>query len=904
MRRLILVLGIVLQSALIQAATVLHTEVSPKPVHLGQTAYFRVSVGTASDTPALAGDFSILVDGQELTIQFSGKIERSPETTDYFFTAIAPSDFDWRQVHVRLGGGDYPAGPDDPYMICDAPFRVKSASSVLPVSAAFHDAHLDDVELQFVEIINDANGQLLISYPIWEWISTPYHSYLFEDLTAADFGCTAGDTAWVRVVLHCNDHDWPWIPEEYTFTQHLKVRAGRDLPAPAGWYYGDVHTHSQYTNNIYEYGGPLEMFAAAAEAIGLSFATISDHSSDFDANGTLWQQMAADCQSYSTAAVHLFPAEEICLDDNEINNYIDNRIHFLNYSNYFIRGPEAPITFSLDTSEEFTYLSQALAQMEAGGGFGYGAHPFQAYDPFVALFGLAMMTWSGENYDLARGSSAYCGMELLNERNRYRKNVSYWYELNPFPWEDNPNWAFENTWITSGIAQWDEFLSAGLTQNLVAPALLPQKQFISAGSDCHGDFNYRTYNIDPIFFDVYATDNAFGNLRTAVYVPGYAPGQLPPLPELMTAYRLGHSMVTDGPFMEIGLDANADDDLTDPQDVIIGGDKVLYSSQMDSARVLVRWESSADWGVIQSVVVYRGEATTGANPIAVWSANPGGYSGQQSIPLSSLVSSPSGGWIYLRAAATGFPLPDDARRAYTNPLWLRVDVTPTASITIEPQVEPLLIPTNGGSFEYTIGVQNHTGSPASCNVWIEAILPTGSIYPLVNAPITLPGSYGTSRLRTQSVPPSAPAGDYVLRANIGVYPSPWSSDALLFSKMGATGAADEVSPWRVDNSPIIALSESEAEQLSAKRAESLDLHVSPNPFNATTAFVLDLPTGEYVNLALYDLAGRKIRDLLDAWCEPGSHRIIWNAEDLAAGVYLYQLEAGGKVTYGKVVALK
>jgi hypothetical protein len=904
MRSYLLIILMIIMTVPARAGKIINTEVYPKPAHEGEPVYFGIEFQDEASS-SLQNRVEILIAGRPLTVALVNPQTAPNGNRQLLLRGTAPVDFDWRQVTIRLDEQDYPAGPDDPYMICDAPFRVKSASTTLPISVAFHDAHFDDVELQYVDVINDATGQLVNSYPIWQWIATPFQSYLFDDLTAANFNCTAGDTAWIKVVLHCDDHDWPFIPEAYTFTQHLKVRVGRDLPSLPGWYSGDIHTHSQYTNNLYEYGGPLEMYAAAAQAVGLSFVTVSDHSSDFDASGNLWGQMAIACAQSSTPQVHLFPAEEVCLDDNEINNSTDNRIHYLNYSNFFIRGPEAPITQSLDVSDQFTYLSQALALMESGGGFGYAAHPFQAYDPFQAWFGLAMMTWSGENYTIARSSSVFAGLEIMNERNRYKKDVTYWYELNPFPWQDNPNWEFENTWITQGLGQWDNFLSAGLTQNLVTPALLPQKLFVSAGSDCHGDFNYRTYNVDPIFYDVWATDNAFGHLRTAVFVPGYGPGQLPPLSEIMAAYRLGRSISTDGPFVEIGVDANGDGDLDDLEDIRLGDDGVIYTPQVGNARLQISWQSNEDWGTVQSLAIFRGDPATGSNPIPVWISGPNNYSGQQNIPLANLVSSPTAGWVYLRAEALGTPLPDGSRHAFTNPVWLRVDPTPTASVSIQPQTLPVQIPHNGGSFQYTITATNQTTAPLSCQVWIEAILPSGNVYPLLNTPVALPAGVSATRVRQQVIPASAPAGDYVFRAGIGFYPTLWSSDGFMFSKLGSR-SHDEFSAFSGSNDGWIGTGEifSEAIAASAHQLPLCDLSASPNPFNATMAIRYQLSAFSQVRLRIFDTTGRLVTTLMEAWKEAGTHQITFDGSELASGLYFYQMMVNHEIYSGKLLLLK
>ncbi|MBD3222329.1 hypothetical protein GF314_13910, partial [bacterium] len=67
--------------------------------------------------------------------------------------------------------------------------------------------------------------------------------------------------------------------------------------------------------------------------------------------------------------------------------------------------------------------------------------------------------------------------------------------------------------------------------------------------------------------------------------------------------------------------------------------------------------------------------------------------------------------------------------------------------------------------------------------------------------------------------------------------------------------------------------------------------VFPNPFNPRTTIVLALPRSEPVRLAIHDLAGRRVRLLVDATLAAGEHRIVWDGTDdrgvrLASGVYL------------------
>jgi hypothetical protein len=65
----------------------------------------------------------------------------------------------------------------------------------------------------------------------------------------------------------------------------------------------------------------------------------------------------------------------------------------------------------------------------------------------------------------------------------------------------------------------------------------------------------------------------------------------------------------------------------------------------------------------------------------------------------------------------------------------------------------------------------------------------------------------------------------------------------------------------------------------------------PNPFNPSTMIVFYMPRNEHVTLKIYDLAGREIETLVEGEVPPGEHRMQWNAQGLASGVYLCRMTA-------------
>jgi C1A family cysteine protease/PKD repeat protein len=78
----------------------------------------------------------------------------------------------------------------------------------------------------------------------------------------------------------------------------------------------------------------------------------------------------------------------------------------------------------------------------------------------------------------------------------------------------------------------------------------------------------------------------------------------------------------------------------------------------------------------------------------------------------------------------------------------------------------------------------------------------------------------------------------------------------------------------------------------------------PNPFNPTTSINYALPSPADVNVTIYDLMGRKVETLIDAYHQPGNFQVIWNAGSLASGVYIICFRADDFVDTKKMVLMK
>jgi endo-1,4-beta-D-glucanase Y len=78
----------------------------------------------------------------------------------------------------------------------------------------------------------------------------------------------------------------------------------------------------------------------------------------------------------------------------------------------------------------------------------------------------------------------------------------------------------------------------------------------------------------------------------------------------------------------------------------------------------------------------------------------------------------------------------------------------------------------------------------------------------------------------------------------------------------------------------------------------------PNPFDAVTTIEYSIASAGFVLLAVYDLAGREVKTLVEESMSAGKHTASVNLKDMCSGIYIYRLETGGKSIQKKVILLK
>jgi hypothetical protein len=229
------------------------------------------------------------------------------------------------------------------------------------------------------------------------------------------------------------------------------------------------------------------------------------------------------------------------------------------------------------------------------------------------------------------------------------------------------------------------------------------------------------------------------------------------------------------------------------------------------------------------------------------------------------------------------------------------------NVTMTPLNPPIMIPANGGSFQFNATVQRTVGPAAPFYAWARDRNPDGTYTGNLLGPVNVnpPVGVTVTRMRTQVVSNTWPAGVhyYVGYANTAVgYPA-MDADSFSWTKstsgnggptvttcenFGESFAPYEVVPTAGDGGPT---------------AFGLDQN-RPNPFNPVTAISFKLQASSHVSLKVFDVTGRMVAALVDGWNEAGSHQVTFDGSKLSSGLYFVKMQAGDYGAVKKMMLIK
>jgi hypothetical protein len=78
----------------------------------------------------------------------------------------------------------------------------------------------------------------------------------------------------------------------------------------------------------------------------------------------------------------------------------------------------------------------------------------------------------------------------------------------------------------------------------------------------------------------------------------------------------------------------------------------------------------------------------------------------------------------------------------------------------------------------------------------------------------------------------------------------------------------------------------------------------PNPFNSSTVISFTIPNPDYLSIKYYNILGEEIGTLSERYYHSGKYSLVFNADDLPSGIYVYVIQSRTKIMAKKMIMIK
>jgi hypothetical protein len=412
-----------------------------------------------------------------------------------------------------------PIWRSQPELIVDIPWLIARGRDV-PVMFLAKDAHRYPITFERMVVVVRSDARQVIRRSVFDVgreISDPLWMYMVSlpPLDAGEYDVEA------VIEYSLGGHRFRAHADNYRRTSGeafpLRVLSG-DYPLPdpvsidgqpAVWLSGDAHVHTSFTRDQIEFGPPVEAIAQMAEASGLDWCALTDHSYDLDDreddytrndptlprwNGFLRE--VDECRARHPG-VTLIAGEEV-----SCGNARGRNVHLLAYGiREYIPGSgdsgEWPFRSRPDLS-----ITEVIERVQRQGGLAVASHPGE-YPPIHERLLIRRDQWRDE--DVSRD-----GLSALQVWNGRRG-------------ED----------FLRGMEMWVSLLLSG------------RRIPIIGGNDSHGAFGRSRHIHLPWLSIGEGTGYLFGNVRTVVAAKSRA------VEDILASIAAGRCYVTDGPALDI-----------------------------------------------------------------------------------------------------------------------------------------------------------------------------------------------------------------------------------------------------------------------------------------------------------------------------------------------------------------
>ncbi|MFD2513512.1 T9SS type A sorting domain-containing protein [Pontibacter locisalis] len=110
--------------------------------------------------------------------------------------------------------------------------------------------------------------------------------------------------------------------------------------------------------------------------------------------------------------------------------------------------------------------------------------------------------------------------------------------------------------------------------------------------------------------------------------------------------------------------------------------------------------------------------------------------------------------------------------------------------------------------------------------------------------------------------------------------------------------------WNTGAQPLASSSTSNAVTASELNATEERIYSYPNPFSNKATISYVVPQDGPVQVAVYDVLGKKVKTLVADTMKSGNYTVEFDAAALPGGTYIYRVEAGNKVYSNRMILTK
>lgn len=534
-----------------------------------------------------------------------------PTTATHFFTLF----FLYAEIHLRLlklPGRLYQRWPE---ILADVPHRIEPGRKI-PILVICKDAHHFPVTL--IKIRLELRGkqyepQKIVLSDEPQILNQRWWDKIFYIEPPKNIGSEFLIDVFVEVIKKRRRKTIQ--NDNYKHSSHasFKIRLAKtSLPAFPNQYSGDLHSHSNFTNDQVEFGASLHSMRTMAAAMGFSFVAVTDHSYDLDDKPdnylindkklTKWKMLHEETgqlnRERTDHPVVLIPGEEV-----SVSNRLGRNVHFLIINaNKFYTGSGDSGERWFQTRAQWS-LPGFLTDLEDGA-LALAPHPFIKKPLLESVF-LHRGSMSLDDVDHERID----GLQILN--------------------------GVKNPAFYRGLRYWRRLLLKG------------ERMFIYAGNDAHGNFNYYRQIRVPLWSIAEKNHYVFGKVRTVLALP-----ERPSLPAITAALKSGNCYITDGP--AIDFFATGEKQTHIPMGSKLTGEK---------GKIRLSVKSTPEFGTIKKIVIYHGKFRERKESKFKEIALQNCFSHSQEFSFTIRQK----GYLRIHVVST---TADKEFDAYSNPIWL------------------------------------------------------------------------------------------------------------------------------------------------------------------------------------------------------------------------------------------